>query len=189
MELHVTARHTELTPAISDYVRKKLSRIERHSSDIIWTQVILSVEKRRHIAEIVMHMPGNTYRTQGESDDLYAAIDLVIDKLDKLIRRQKDRKTTRRETKKVTRIIKTQGKVQSEFLEQASPQLEPYNNGLKEVVESLQLLIETRSVASALEKIKDLNLPVFPFIDDETQQISILYRKGQKKFGLLKIEE
>jgi putative sigma-54 modulation protein len=187
MELTITARHTELTPAISDYVNKKLARIERHRMDIIWAQVILSVEKRRHSAEIIMHCPGNTYRTQSEAGDLYSAIDFVADKLDVLLKREKERLRSRREIKKIKATLKASQPHWDE-----PPRLgkmEPYNGEHKDVSENLKLLLEENTLENSLTKIQSQNLPVFPFLDRQTHRISVLYRKGKKKFGLLEVEE
>ena len=67
MQLNITARHIDLTPALSDYVHKKVEKAQRYFDEIIWAQAILNVEKRRHIAELVVHTPGKTFRTEAEA--------------------------------------------------------------------------------------------------------------------------
>jgi putative sigma-54 modulation protein len=96
MQLNVTARHLKLTPAISDYVQKKLLKAQRYFDHLIWGQVVLDVEKNRHMAEIILHASGRTLTAKEESTDLYAAIDLASDKIDEQLKRYKDRLKMRR---------------------------------------------------------------------------------------------
>src|SRR5258708_24095612 len=91
MQLNITARHLKLTPAIADYVQKKLEKAKRFLDSLISAQVILDIEKNRHIAEIVIHASGHTFTAKEESTDLYAAVDLASDKIDGQLRRYKDR--------------------------------------------------------------------------------------------------
>ena len=96
MQLNITARHLDLTPALSDYVHKKVEKAQRYFDSIIWAQAILSVEKHRHIAEVIVHTPGNTFRTKGEAGDLYSAVDLAAHKLDLHLTRVKDKQKNHR---------------------------------------------------------------------------------------------
>src|SRR5688572_30771769 len=96
MHINITARHLKLTSPIADYVERKLEKAKRFIDPIIWTQVILGVEKTRHMAEIIIHASGHTFTSKGESTDLYAAIDLASDKIDQQLRRYKERHRERR---------------------------------------------------------------------------------------------
>ena len=96
MKLNITARHLDLTPALSDTVHRKVEKAQRYFNSIIWAQAILTVEKHRHIAELVVHTPGATFRTKGEAGDLYSAIDLAAHKLDLHLMRIKDKKIQHR---------------------------------------------------------------------------------------------
>src|SRR3989338_6155271 len=104
MKIHITARHISLTPAVKDYVAKKVSRLERHFDHLVWVSAILSVEKHRQAAEIVIHSPLHTTRAKAESDNLYGAIDLVVDKADKQLKKLKEKwKDTARSARRVSR--------------------------------------------------------------------------------------
>ncbi|MBL0250468.1 MAG: ribosome-associated translation inhibitor RaiA [Elusimicrobia bacterium] len=89
MQIHITARHIELTPALADYARKKIERIARHFEIVLRAQVILSVEKHRHSAEVVVHAQGTTTSERARAGDLYAAIDLAAEKLQNHLAREK----------------------------------------------------------------------------------------------------
>ncbi|MGE5640916.1 MAG: ribosome hibernation-promoting factor, HPF/YfiA family [Clostridia bacterium] len=91
MNLNVSGHHVEVTPAIRTYVRSKLERVTRHFEHVIDAHVILSVEKLRQKAEVTLHVPGKDLFCECEEQDLYAAIDLLADKLDRQVLRYKDK--------------------------------------------------------------------------------------------------
>ena len=76
---------------MKDYVSSKLEKLERHFDHISNVQVTLSVEKQRQIAEATLHISGGDVHATTENDDMYAAIDLLIDKLDRQILKHKER--------------------------------------------------------------------------------------------------
>lgn len=92
MNLTVTGHHVELTPAIRDYVTQKLGRITRHFDEVIDISVTLSVEKLRQKAEASVHVRGRDIFVESDDADLYAAIDSLVDKLDRQILRHKEKR-------------------------------------------------------------------------------------------------
>jgi len=96
MNLTISGHHLELTPAIREYVQSKLERIKRHFDHVIDVAVILSVDSftekdKRQRAEINLHLRGKDLHVESEAQDLYAAIDVLIDKLDRQVLRHKDK--------------------------------------------------------------------------------------------------
>jgi putative sigma-54 modulation protein len=91
MNLNVSGHHLEVTPAIRTYVQLKLERVTRHFDSVIDAHVILTVEKLRQKAEVTLHVRGKDLHCESEQEDLYAAIDLLADKLDRQVLRYKDR--------------------------------------------------------------------------------------------------
>jgi len=87
----IHGNHVEVTPALRDYVQGKLNRVERHFDQVIDANVQLTVEKLRQRAEITLRMRGNNIHVESVDDDMYAAIDMLIDKLDRQVLRHKDR--------------------------------------------------------------------------------------------------
>jgi putative sigma-54 modulation protein len=92
MNLNVSGHHVDVTPAILSYVRAKLDRISRHFDHVIDAHVILTVNKIRQKAECTLHVRGKDLHCESEEDDLYAAIDLLADKLDRQVLRYKDKR-------------------------------------------------------------------------------------------------
>jgi ribosome hibernation promoting factor len=89
MNLNVSGHHLEVTPAIRDYVSSKLERVLRHFDHVIDAHVILSVGKLSQKAEVTLHVRGKDIHCACEEADLYAAIDLLADKLDRQVLKYK----------------------------------------------------------------------------------------------------
>lgn len=96
MNLNLAGHHLEITPAIRDYVTSKLDRITRHFDHVIDVNVILSVEKLKQKAEANVHIRGKDIFVESDDINMYAAIDNLVDKLDRQILRHKEKKFERR---------------------------------------------------------------------------------------------
>lgn len=95
MQLNITGHHVDLTDSLKTYVNTKLQKLERHIDSISNVQVTLSVLKQRQIAESTIHISGADIHGTAEHEDMYAAIDLLIDKLDRQILKHKEKKVDR----------------------------------------------------------------------------------------------
>ena len=91
MNLSVSGHHLEVTPALRTYVESKLGRVRRHFDHMIDAHVILTADKLRRKAEVTLHLAGKDLHCESEQADLYAAIDLLADKLDRQVLRYKDK--------------------------------------------------------------------------------------------------
>ncbi len=91
MQLNISGHHLDITDAIRDYVVNKVSKLERHNDKITSINVILSVEKLIQKAEATVHVSGGEFFADTEQEDLYAAIDLMIDKLDRQLIKHKEK--------------------------------------------------------------------------------------------------
>lgn len=91
MNLSITGHHLEVTPSLRDYVTQKLERITRHFDRVIDVKVFLSVDKLVQKAEINIHVRGKDIFAESTDEDLYAAIDSLIDKLDRQVLKYKDK--------------------------------------------------------------------------------------------------
>lgn len=91
MNLQISGHHLEVTPAIRDYVTGKLDRVIRHFDNVIAVNVILSVVKLKQKAEVTVHVSGKDIYVESEDNDLYAAIDALIDKLDRQVIKHKQK--------------------------------------------------------------------------------------------------
>lgn len=95
MQLNITGHHVDLTDSLKEYVSSKLEKLERHFDHISNVQVTLSVQKLRQIAEATLHISGADIHATAEQEDMYAAIDQLIDKLDRQILKHKEKNVDR----------------------------------------------------------------------------------------------
>jgi putative sigma-54 modulation protein len=93
MQLNLTGHHVDITQALREYVTTKLERLERHFDHVMDANIVLSVEKLRHQAEATLYANGGTLHAEAEDEDMYAAIDALVDKLDRQVKRLKEKIT------------------------------------------------------------------------------------------------
>ncbi|QLG87038.1 ribosome-associated translation inhibitor RaiA [Chitinibacter bivalviorum] len=96
MNLNISGHHLEVTPAIREYVTSKIERVVRHFDNVIDATVILSVDKLQHKAEVTVHVSGKDIHVEAIEEDLYAAIDVLMDKLDRQVVKHKEKQTAHR---------------------------------------------------------------------------------------------
>ena len=91
MNLQISGRHLEITPAIRSHITTKLDRVMRHFDNVIDINLVLSVDKLKQKAEITVHLSGKDVFVEAVEEDLYAAIDALIDKLDRKLKQHKEK--------------------------------------------------------------------------------------------------
>lgn len=91
MNLNITGHHVEVTPALRDYVTSKLEKVISHYDHVTRVSAILSVEKLRQKAEVTVHVSGKDIFVESDDPDLYAAIDSLVDKLDRQLQKHKEK--------------------------------------------------------------------------------------------------
>jgi putative sigma-54 modulation protein len=96
MNLTISGHHLEVTPALRGYVTQKLDRIMRHFDQVVYVWLLLTIENQkekegRQRAECNIHVKGNDLFAESSSEDLYAAVDELVDKLDRQVVKHKDR--------------------------------------------------------------------------------------------------
>jgi putative sigma-54 modulation protein len=91
MQINLTGHHIEITDSLRNYVNEKMEKLERHFDKVSNTHVILTVENLRHKAEATVHMSGNDIFADAVEDDMYASIDALVDKLDRQVKKHKEK--------------------------------------------------------------------------------------------------
>lgn len=99
MQIDITGHHVDVTPALRAYVTEKMQKLVRHFDQVISIHVILNVEKLQHLAEATVNAGGRQLFATESASDMYASIDGLIDKLDRQVRRHKDRITNHHHTR------------------------------------------------------------------------------------------
>jgi putative sigma-54 modulation protein len=92
MSLSIQGHHIDVTPALREYVKTKLDRIRRHFDQVIDVSAVLGVEKLQQKAEVTLHVKGKDLFAEAVDTDLYAAIDIVADRLDRQVLKYKNKR-------------------------------------------------------------------------------------------------
>jgi len=91
MRIDISGHQMDITAALRDYAQEKMGRLAKHFEQHLDTRMILSIDKLDHKAEATLHTPGRTLYADALAPDMYAAIDLLADKLDRLVIKQKEK--------------------------------------------------------------------------------------------------
>ncbi len=174
MQVNITARHLDLTPALKGYSEKKLLKAKKYAKNITNAHIILNVEKDRHIAEIVLHISGQDISAKSVAGDMYGAVDLVMDKILKQLRRHMDKLKKHKDSLPYPEAAEMSALISSSPKEGKS---------LLEEVREVNVL--TQEIPQALKKLRDRDLNFWAFRESSTGDLSIAYRKEDGSYGMM----
>ena len=95
MQLNISGHHVDLTDSLNNYINQKFEKLERHYDHITQVHVVLTVAKHEHQAEATAHVSGAELFAAATEDDMYAAIDALVDKLDRQLIKHKEKTVAR----------------------------------------------------------------------------------------------
>ena len=104
MNISSTARHYDLAPALKDYAEEKVLNLKKYFDHIVTAHVIFSLEKYRHKVEITLHVNGKDFASTEETDDMYMSVDRSVDKLERQLRRHKEKVKGRKSNQSLAEI-------------------------------------------------------------------------------------
>jgi ribosome hibernation promoting factor len=176
MQVLVTFRHMEATDALRQYAEAKVERVYKYLRRPIEAHVVLAVNKRRHMAEITLSGKHLTVNATEETGDLYSAIDLAMDKLE----RQIQKRVTKRQSRKhlAAPAVVAAG---------VKPKAKPVRAGRANVVTE-RVVVESFTVAEALRRLRRQGDEFLLFQNEANDTLSVLYRRKDGGFGLLEPE-
>jgi len=105
MQINISGHHVDVTDALHDYVGEKFKRIERHFDNVTDAQCILTVEKLEHKAEATINVSGATLFAEAVEENMYAAIDSLADKIDRQVRKHKEKITDHHARESQKRVV------------------------------------------------------------------------------------
>lgn len=182
MLIHLTGRHIEITPALREHVEGRLAKLGRLLGDGAEAHAILSVEKHRHLAEIQLKSRNAVFAGQEETADLYVSIDEVVDKLERQIRRAKDKRTARRRQavgtgEAAATLADRGGKKETR---KAVPKARP---ATPRIVKVRSYRLKPLSPEDAALELEGSARDVLVFRDPETGRLGVLYRMKDGSYG------
>lgn len=173
MRISTRGKNIEVTNALRQQAEKKLSKLDRYLGQETEAQVTFSVEGDSHVVEVTIRLNGYILRGEEATSDMYASIDLVIDKLERQIRKYKT---------KLERKLKNQSL--KDFLAQ-SPQ-EPDDE--PQLVRTKRFPIKPMAVEEAIMQMNMLGHSFFVFSNAETEAANVVYRRKDGNYGLIEPE-
>lgn len=169
MNIIVTGRHLEVTPALKDYAERKVTRFDRYLSNISEAVVTLSVEKYRHKVEVLLKVNGVLIQAEGITGDVYSSIDEVAEKLERQIKKYKEKLVSHR---------KSEGKAGVAEAEEA-----PVDIG--RIIKNKRFELKPMGPDEAAMQMELLDKDFFVFTNDNSGDINVIYRRRDGNFGLI----
>ncbi len=168
----MTFRHMDATDAIKDYTESKLEKIKKYVQQPLDIHVVFSKERFQHLVEINLTGNGLDIHAEDRNEDLYAAIDLVMDKVEKQLRRLRD-KRKHKKSPSMSRSFKLA--VLSGKTKEKTPKF----------IKSRAFVANPLTVSEAIEELEGDSKAFLVFTNAETSRINVLYRRGDGNFGLI----
>jgi putative sigma-54 modulation protein len=175
MNVQITARNIEITDAIRSYAEKKVAKLEKYFDHITEANVLLEVQKNLHIVEVLITAKGVFMKGLEKSEDLYASIDLAVDKIEKQLVKYKEK-------------LKNKKLMEKEFkapLKLNVLDVESFDSDEPRVVVSKDMPVKPRDVEEAVMQMDLLNKTFFVFRNAETSELSVVYRRDDGNIGLI----
>jgi putative sigma-54 modulation protein len=177
MQITTTFRHMEPSEALKSYAEEKLERVKKYIDEPIVVQVFLTVEKIRHAAEVTITAKGITIKAAEETNDMYASVDAVSDKIERQLRRFKERIKAHKPSSDTTRDRQVQKSiVEAQSIEESSAPV---------VIKTKSFSMKPMSVEEAVMQMELLHKDFLVYTEASTENINVVYRRKDGNYGLI----
>lgn len=167
MNIIINGRHMELTENLKNYAQDKISRFKKYLSNITEATVTLSVEKYRHKAEVLLKVDGSFIQAVSITEEMYSSIDEVVEKLERQIKRYKEKTVSHRKNKKEIPVTE-------EIEETATP-----------VIMRKNIDVKPMSVEEASMHIGMSDMNFFVFTNAHSGKVNVIYKRNDGNLGLI----
>ncbi len=178
MQVHFTGRHLEITPALEEFTRERLEKLQKFLPIIIKVHVILHIEKYRHQAEINIHTRRFSLSGAHETDDMYQSLTNVFGKLEQQARKRKEKRTRRKHRTSASRRSS-----------QAAPEPRAANRGRQvnrsRVVHTEVPDLKPMSLEDAILQMQDSVNDFFVLRNARSKQLNVVYLRTDGDFGVI----
>jgi putative sigma-54 modulation protein len=175
MDITVTFRHTEPVESLKAYAEDKISKLRKYMDAPLEAHVVFTVEKFRHQADVTISVNGNLFKAMEETGDMYSAIDQVMDKIEKQVKRHLDRTRSFR-----TENIKGEDRLASEEAEEAIAMTRE-----EPVIQVEHLDAKPMDPEEAAMQLGLSNMDFLVFRNANTKVINVIYRRKDGNLGLI----
>ncbi|MDY6843212.1 MAG: ribosome-associated translation inhibitor RaiA [Thermodesulfobacteriota bacterium] len=174
MQITVTFRHVDPVDAVRDYAKEKANKkIKKYLDEPLEVDIILSIEKHRHIAEVVLNANGVDINAKGIAEDLNSSIDLVMDKIEVQLRKQKEKHLQR---KHIDHALSGVATIDEFRLTQEDE---------KPVIIEENYSLKPMSFEEAMLQMEMIDSDFVVFVDDSSNRVNVLYKRKDGNYGLI----
>ncbi|WP_295160618.1 ribosome-associated translation inhibitor RaiA [Selenomonas sp. AE3005] len=171
----VRGKNIEITPSLREYVEKRVGKVTKYFDNVGDISVLLTVSKGRHIVEVTVPVQnGILLRGEEATMDMYTSIDLVVEKLERQIHKQKT---------KLARRFRGGGFKAEAF--KAAPVDAPADDEEYQVVKTKRFVVKPMDVQEAIMQMNLLNHNFFVFRNSETEDVQVVYKRTDGNYGLI----
>ena len=175
MNVQITAKNLELTSALKEYVEKKLLRIEKYFDYVLDINVVLEIQKNVHTAEILVNAKGVFLKGLEKSEDLYASIDLAIDKIERQLAKYKEKLKEKVTNETITSDVFKLNIFETESFDEESPK----------IIISKEMPAKPMNIEEAVMQMNLLNKNFFVFKNAQTNDVNVVYKRDDGNIGLI----
>lgn len=175
MQIEVSFKKMEQSDALRSYVEEKLSKVLKPLSEPVSAQVVFQVEKYRHISKITVTANGIIIKGKEETNDMYSSIDLVLDKLDRQVRKYREKIVGQKDREQI-RVFKASHSILSE---PAAPDTD------QDIIQHKELILKPMTVDEAVMQMELMNKSFLLFNNSESGQLNVIYIRDDNQYGLI----
>jgi putative sigma-54 modulation protein len=177
LEITVKAKNFDVTDSLRNHAKSKLSKTTRYSDAVMTAEVMLSMERNWHVAKITLNCKGSDLHAEEKSTDMYNSIDRVVEKLERELKKQKEKADNHRGA----RAVASEAVVAEREDSRPKKEDDPYSPRIGSVN---RFVPQTMSVEEAIKELESAAEEFYSFVNEDTGRFQILHRK-EKGFGLL----
>lgn len=173
----IRGKNVDITPAMREYVEKRIGKVTRYFDEVGEISVLLKVEKERHLVEVTVPVHGMLLRGEEATMDMYTSIDLVIEKLERQIHKHKTRLAKRFRAGGFKADIAAEEIRQRPIVEATEDDYAP--------VKVKKFPVKPMDVDEAIMQMNLVNHDFYVFRNMQTEEINVVYRRSDNKYGLI----
>jgi putative sigma-54 modulation protein len=177
MQITTTFRHMEPSEALKSYAEEKLERVKKYIDEPIVVQVFLTVEKIRHSAEVTITAKGITIKAAEETNDMYASVDAVSDKIERQLRRFKERIKAHKPSSDTRERQVQKSIVEAQNIEES--------DSAPVVIKTKSFSMKPMSVEEAVMQMELLHKDFLVYTEASSENINVVYRRKDGNYGLI----
>lgn len=176
MKIKITGKNMDITDALKEITFKKLGKLDKYFQEDVDTNVTFSVEKNRQIIEVTINLPGTILRAEEYSDDMYNSIDKAVDVLEGQIRKYKTKLQKRYQNGETIRF------------ENIEPMPKLKEEDIPKLVKVKRFAMKPMDAEEAILQMELLRHNFFVFMNGETDEVNVVYKRKDGNYGLIEPE-